>query len=317
MPASSRPPPRPPDERKPAKPSLPILYTLHNLLEQYNNICLLIQSYSVSSTEQQIATDCLQIIYQNMLIIHSQLQLKFKLERSRPSIPQYFLSLYHAHIRSLWFQLSFPHPTRFRTALYQTILAVEKLILLLAPQFHKNYQHSKKSCRLTVTDQIVHQPTKIINPYLLSLQRNYYHPLDNEPFFMPKVNHQTPENNPAFKLTESRADNKDLPIKTTEAITVEHSLDAITDLISEIEADDPPTQPQKELQMELPKQTLYKHRFSLYKKGSAPAPGTSTSQVKLFQSLFCSIKAADLSAKILPIRSNINIFFLSNIRSNP
>jgi hypothetical protein len=93
---------------------------------------------------------------------------------------------------------------------------------------------------------------------------------------------------------------------------VEHSLAVISELISEIEADDPPTQSQSQ---ETPivdeaTQTSYKHRFSLYKKNST-SPGIPAGQLKLFHSFAKSIKTSDQSSKILPIRSDLKIYPLS------
>jgi hypothetical protein len=88
-------------------------------------------------------------------------------------------------------------------------------------------------------------------------------------------------------------------------------LTAITDLINEIETGNPPTQMQEDVNLEPPKQVLQKHRFSLNKKNSGPQSGSPTSQLRLFQSLFRSIKAADPSAKILPVHSEVKIFPLS------
>ncbi len=87
------------------------------------------------------------------------------------------------------------------------------------------------------------------------------------------------------------------PKDTATVITVEHSLAVVSELISEIEADDPPTQSQsQETQIvDEATQTSYKHRFSLYKKNST-SPGIPAGQLKLFHSFAKSIKTSDHSS---------------------
>jgi len=114
--------------------------------------------------------------------------------------------------------------------------------------------------------------------------------------------------------TEDEPQEKKVSVENTEksatVITVEHSLAVISDLISEIKAEDPPTQSQETPIVEEPPQTTYKHRFSLYEKNSS-SPGIPAGQLKLFHSLAKSIKVSDHSSKILPIRSDLKIYPLS------
>jgi hypothetical protein len=123
----------------------------------------------------------------------------------------------------------------------------------------------------------------------------------------------TTSKNKEEKINTSSTNNpsKEGRLVTSQVITVEHSLEIISDLISKIEAEDPPTQTQEEVIIENPKQATYKYRFSLYKKSSVPVPGALTSQLKLFQSFFRSVKATDHSAKILAIRSDVQIYPLT------
>jgi hypothetical protein len=94
-------------------------------------------------------------------------------------------------------------------------------------------------------------------------------------------------------------------------ITVESSLEAIAEIIKEVEADDPPTE------TEVPQPTIVQgkkaqtHRFAMYKKQSYPTPGTPSNQLSLFQSFVKSIKSADQTVTILPIRSDVKIYPLS------
>jgi hypothetical protein len=167
--------------------------------------------------------------------------------------------------------------------------------------FHQPNITSKPS----ITTQIVHQPTQILDPYLLNLQQNYYYPLSPEPDITDMDDTQMANGTAPSSPTreECSTDTQKSPSKDT--ITVEHSLSVISEFISEFVANDPPTQLHEEPVIEKPEQTTYRHRFSLYKKNSVPVPGTPTTSLRLFQSLFRSIKAADQSTKILPIRSDV------------
>jgi hypothetical protein len=123
----------------------------------------------------------------------------------------------------------------------------------------------------------------------------------------------TTSENKEEKINTSFTNNpsKEGRLVTSQVITVEHSLEIISDLISEIEAKDPQTQTQEEVIIENSKQATYKYRFSLYKKSSVPVPGALTSQLKLFQSFFRSVKATEHSEKILAIRSDVQIYPLT------
>jgi len=88
-------------------------------------------------------------------------------------------------------------------------------------------------------------------------------------------------------------------------------LEAIAEIIKEVEADDPP------METELPQHKLLQgekaqtHRFAMYKKQSYLTPGTPSNQLSLFQSFVKSIKSTDQTATILPIRSDVKIYPLS------
>lgn len=119
---------------------------------------------------------------------------------------------------------------------------------------------------------------------------------------------ESPETNVAEArriLDGTTPENKEKPKLTP--VTVEHSLEVIAELISEVEADDPPSHPTEPV-IEPIRTQVYKHRFSIYRKTSAPAPGASVTQLKLFQSFAKCIKLIDHSLKVLPIRSDVNMY---------
>jgi hypothetical protein len=95
-------------------------------------------------------------------------------------------------------------------------------------------------------------------------------------------------------------------------ITVESSIQAITNLIKEVEADDPPTESAPSpIVTELEKHNIITHRFAIYRKQTYPTPGDPPNQLTLFKSFVKSIKSADPSARILPICSDVKIYPLS------
>lgn len=98
-------------------------------------------------------------------------------------------------------------------------------------------------------------------------------------------------------------------------MTVEDSLETITDIISEMEGDDPPVQTahsqadtiavQQAIQT---KASSYTHRFSIYKQTGIPISNLKTStQIALFQSFCKCLKSIDTQLQILPIRNDLNI----------
>jgi len=96
------------------------------------------------------------------------------------------------------------------------------------------------------------------------------------------------------------------------AITVESSLTAIAELIKEVEADDPPTETEIHTTITVEHgKKLHTHRFAIYPKQTYPTPGAPSNQLLLFKAFVKSIKSADQTAKILPIRSDAKIYALS------
>jgi len=137
----------------------------------------------------------------------------------------------------------------------------------------------------------------------LALRDNYYFPLAQEELTMQEDTQMqvgSPSHSPKRNTT------------LVNPITVESSLQAITDLIKKEEADNPPTEsmPQATLE-ETPKNVTFTHRFAIYRKQTYPAPGAPSNQLLLFQSFVKSIKSADNTTKILPIRSDVKIYPLS------
>jgi hypothetical protein len=228
------------------------------------------------------------------------------------------LSTHHSY---LWSHLSINYTEKTRLQTYALILVLENILNFWSqPSPTISYTTPDSGCRPSLIAQIVYQPKAILNHYLLSLQSNYYYPLDHEPVNMSNLSEQETASDTQMQSGE---EGNPIPsgvsigeigmhsLATTAPITVEHSLDVISDLISEIEADDPPSQLQDEPILATPNLPIQKHHFSLYKKNSGPIPSSPQAQLKLFESFFNSIKKVDQSAKILPIRTDIKIYPLS------
>ncbi len=154
----------------------------------------------------------------------------------------------------------------------------------------------------SLLNQVIYHPLSIIDPYIIALQQNYYHPIAQDPISI-TVTEDTEMTNTSNNSPGCQKMN------IADVITVEHSLMAITDLIKEIKVDDPPMQPEALPQPEPPvKSSSYRHRFPLYRKSAYINHVASTTQWNQFKSFIKCIKAADSMAQVLPIRSDINIY---------
>jgi hypothetical protein len=92
---------------------------------------------------------------------------------------------------------------------------------------------------------------------------------------------------------------------TTTAVTMEHSLEAIANVIQEMEMDDPPFQPvlgyvtQTIVQTE---SSTYCHRFAIYRRNAgAPPTGNPSQQLALFKSY---LEAIGITNYFHPYRQN-------------
>jgi len=94
-------------------------------------------------------------------------------------------------------------------------------------------------------------------------------------------------------------------------VTTEHSIEAINDVLKELEDDDPPTQTQDSPIQSTNSNTkpdFYRHRFAIYCRSNIGFIGTTPStQLNLFKSFCKCIKSVDNSSQIPPIQSDINI----------
>jgi hypothetical protein len=135
---------------------------------------------------------------------------------------------------NLWYQLSYPHTCEVSLLIYELAVQLERIFHLHFPalsriKFHATQLIQTPSLQL----QIIFRPSSILDPYILALRDNYYYPLAQEELTMQEDTHMqggSPSHSPKRNTT------------VVKPITVESSLQAITDLIKEVEADDPPTE---------------------------------------------------------------------------
>jgi len=286
----------------------PLLVDLQSFLEQYINICNLLQTIT-HSTEEEVAIDCLSVIHSSMNMIHTQIQVNLQLNillkhRASLSLPCSVISLY----TELWHQLFYPHKTEVRRLTHELLIQLENIINTICSIKKNLFKLPIHTSRPSTTEQIIYRPISILDPYILGLQRNYYYPIAPESLNMP--DNDEPMENQMEGGQQNHSPKCSMP-PTTQVITVESSIEAIADLIKEVEADDPPTEVESPISEVMPEKKVHTHRFAIYRKQTYPTPGAPPNQLALFKSFVKSIKSADPHAKILPIRCDMKIYPLS------
>lgn len=230
-----------------------------------------------------------------------------------------YTNLLHIHV-NLWNALKYPHSTYLRTCILKFLVIVQEFVESTI-QCHNytnssqtSFSHPQKTSKPSYSNQITSPQSLSIDPYLLALRQNYYYPLniDNMSEEMEEDTNTTMiPTNPAQPSSPKRTPSK--------CITVEDSIETITDIISELEEDDPPVQTQPTQQEDTAVQqaiqlqaSSYSHRFSIYKRNGLPVSNLKTSsQIALFQSFCKCLKSIDTQLQMLPIRNDHNIHPLS------
>jgi hypothetical protein len=283
-----------------------LLEDLQSLLEQYTNLCNLLQII-VNQEEADLAVTCLSTIYGSVQIIQTQLSIATHFEPTLISSSA-ILSLIEPIVHTqLWHQLFFPHTTIVRNSIHTLLVQLELIVTFLIPDFHyKQFRIPTRTISPSIIDQIINQPIAILDPFILALRQNYYYPIAPTDIM---TSEDTPmENHINNSSSPTQSPKRSAP--TNHPITVESSLEAIADLIKEVEADDPLTEVAVQQPSESGKKH-YTHCFAMYRKQTYPTPGAPSNQLALFQSFVKSIKSADQTAKILPIHSDVKIYPLS------
>jgi hypothetical protein len=216
----------------------------------------------------------------------------------------------------LWRDLKFPHKTETRASILNFLISLQ---IFTDFHFHQNnsYQitttqpflHPTATSQPSVIAQVTSSHSSTIDPYLSALTKNYYFPIHIE-----AMTDEMEEDN-TLSAEHSNRETPTSPKPKPTKITVEDSLETITEIISELEEDDPPVQTQLSQPDELAlqqanqiKTSSYSHRFSIYKRSGIPISNLkSSAQLALFQSFCKCLKSIDPQLQILPIRNDHNI----------
>jgi hypothetical protein len=140
---------------------------------------------------------------------------------------------------SLWSLLRYPSAPILRNIIIQLISHLDVYQQLYLTSSLKSCQtFSFSPPRRTASPSIISQVThteKTIDPYLKSLQENYYYPLSSE---MTSTDMQIEQNETTDKTIAPSLGGRTTIMLNNRKITVEDSVDAISDLIVEIQATD-------------------------------------------------------------------------------
>jgi hypothetical protein len=217
---------------------LPILDTAHNLLLQYEKLCNMNQRL-IPIEERLLIFQFMETIRNNIAIIYKQVQLHFKISspaRTMCLLPQIVQKL-SAIQSSLWQQLAFPHQTEVRSLTFNIIILLEQILSFSTTnrQSQRYYKPiSKHTSNPSILDQIIYRPFSIVDPYILALQKNYYYPLMSESLTTIEVQKDQEQEPLKDQLMPDTPRADETPPQTTpDVITIEHSLEAITELIAE------------------------------------------------------------------------------------
>jgi hypothetical protein len=259
-----------------------------------------------------VAVTCLSVIYNNVTMIQIQLSVELNFHRViivngkfQPPLPYELIQLY----TELWQQLCFPHGKEARRITYELLITLEEIFNITLPSLtSRKFRAPEHKTTPSVVDQIIYQPLGILDPYILALRRNYYYPIAPE---HPTMTEETQMDGQTAIESPKTSPNRNKS-SAPNAITVESSLAAIAELIKEVEADEPPieTEIHTTTTVEQGKKP-HTHRFAIYRKQTYPTLGAPSNQLLLFKAFVKSIKSADQTAKILPIRSDVKIYALS------
>jgi hypothetical protein len=217
------------------------------------------------------------------------------------------------HHSSIWQILKFPGSSKFRSSILEILLHLEQIIYLIFPptshHLIENSQHFNypvKPIAPSYKTQLIQppEPSLIIDPILRSLENNFYYPLTQTMVLDDMDDAKTNETPTASQVLPKT--------KNNEITEVETSIETISDVLFEMEGDEPPTQTQFVTALKTAKQqavqvqaTFHKHRFSIYRRSfTNAAQNNPKNQINLFKSFCKCIKKIDNQAQVLPIRND-------------
>jgi hypothetical protein len=193
---------------------------------------------------------------------------------------------YHSHI---WKQLTTTlHSTGARRNIFsflenldQLHSAIIKKPLLATPS---KFLLPTNKAFPSISEQVVSDPTAILDPYELSLRRNYYFPISsfNTPDTMEAGDNSTINTNNHTSTSPPSS-----PMKK-KIVTAEDSIETITELLAEMEEEELPVQSQPSTPAFQPSSQVqpsyFNHRLAIYRKSSTPYVANAPSQLLLFKS---------------------------------
>lgn len=295
-------------------------------LYEYGHIIHNLCSFTAQNTnrsEQNIISSLLNTILihtKTYIAHHNTHELQLSLRDSN-TLTETYKTLTQIH-ELLWKDLKVPHPTDTRSKILNFLILLQiftdsNLYSTPSNQNESNqkpFLQSKKTSKPSFFQQVTSQQSKTIDPYLIALTRNYYFPINLE-----TMSEEMEDDNISFVAQANTETMTSQKSPTTKAITVEDSLETITDIINELEEDDPPVQTQltqsneSAVQQAVQLQTSsYTHRFSIYRRNGIPIHNLKTpTQISLFQSFCKCLKSIDPQLQILPIRNDHNIHSIS------
>ena len=286
---------------------------LSNLCESLSQISY----YTQSHAEQKLIESLLSTINSHLHILTHTLSIFLNSMDHTQRIDHLQLTLTDVHSQllyihnSLWKNLSRPlYSQIIRNHIYDSLIHIDKVLSVSLNHQHKilnNFICPSKPAFPSVHQQVVTEPQQILDPYELSLTSNYYFPICpmnqmDEPEDLTQESNGNPVNTSPKPQTKARE-------------TQEDSIDVISDILIDMEADELPVQTQPEVETFQPasqvQPSYYKHRFAIYRKRSTPYVANAPSQVKLFISFAKCLKSIDPQLQILPMRNDRHIHPLS------
>ena len=228
----------------PTDETISLLDILTSLLQQSSQLFNLLQDNILSPNEVEVAVLWITTIHNNIKNISHQTGILLPtslqpITNKAPQVVTDILRTIESKHTDVWRHLSYPHTTQNRILIYNILHSIQKLITYIAsyqlppvselPPHKPNYP--------SIVTQVIHRPIDILDPHILALRQNDYYVLTPEPTDMTsnnEANMETASNLGVSSPTRS---------VTTTAVTVEHSLEAIENVIQEMEMDDPPSQP--------------------------------------------------------------------------
>jgi hypothetical protein len=286
---------------------------LSNLCDSLSQI----SHYTQSHAEQKLIESLLSNINSHLHIIAHTLSIFFKSmdHTQRGDHLQSILTDVHSQLlyihNSLWKNLSRPSYSQIiHSHVYDSLIYVDKVLSASINHQHNilnNFISPSKPVSPYIRQQVVTEPQQILDPYELSLTSNYYFPIcPMTPMDEPEELTQEPNDNPVTSSPK---------LQPKVRVTHEDSIDVISDILIDMEADELPVQPQPEVETFQPasqvQPSYYKQRFAIYRKLSTPYVANAPSQVNSFISFAKCLKSIDPRLQILPMRNDRHIRPLS------